>query len=64
MAKIEYAEKEFENIASAEVFKNRLEICSTCEHFQLEICTACSCPIFAVIGDAGKRCPVGKWEKE
>jgi len=57
------SDKEFE-----EFYKNRMDICSDCEHNKLNICSLCGCPLVAktksrMVYDDGtiEQCDAGKW---
>lgn len=45
--------------------QQRLEICSTCEHYSLKLnsCKKCGCYLPAKTAFAKTTCPVGKWQE-
>lgn len=50
-------------VASAEVKKQRIEICNTCEHlFRLtRTCKKCGCFVEAKTKIESQHCPINKW---
>ena len=54
----------FENLrVDDETQKARLEVCKTCEHNKLNICTKCGCILKLKTQWKGTQCPVKKWGK-
>ena len=51
----------FTDRVTADVQKQRLDICLKCEKAELGICTVCFCPLAAKSWIASESCPEGKW---
>ncbi len=51
--------------ASTEIYRQRLDICSTCEQFQaiVKMCKSCGCFMPAKAKIAQIRCPEDKWRE-
>ena len=50
--------------ASDEIYKQRVEICKSCDKFDdiEKVCMACGCPIGPKTRAITESCPLGKWQ--
>ena len=52
-------------ITDTVLIKNRMDICSSCEHFAItKQCKLCGCFMPAKTLLSNAACPIGKWDKE
>lgn len=48
---------------NAETQNKRLEVCKTCEHNKLNVCTKCGCILKLKTQWKNTQCPAKKWGK-